>query len=209
MEPMSDWTGRVKLIVSLAAIALYLLPGGGAASAATSASVPAGAGSRGGEGHRIIAILVRHAEKASEEPGDPPLSEKGIQRAEALARLLSAAGVTHLFATPYQRTGQTLAPLAAALGLEVRETEALEADQQVAAIKGLPAGSVAVVAGHSNTIPHMVRLLGGEVSGLVDGPAGPMIRDESYDRMFLVILPATVGGVPVERAQSVELRYGE
>ena len=206
---MSERTGRVKLLVLVAAIALCLLPGGGPTGAATPASNPAGAGPHGGEWHGTIAILVRHAEKATDEPGDPPLSEQGVRRAEALAKLLSAAGVTHLFASQYRRTRQTLAPLASALGLEVREIDANEVDQQVAAIRRLPAGSVAVVAGHANTIPELARLLGGEVPGLVDGAAGPMIGEETYDRMFLVILPAAGGVAPAGRAQTVELRYGE
>jgi hypothetical protein len=65
------------------------------------------------------------------------------------------------------------------------------------------------VAGHSNTVPELVRLLGGEVSGLIDAGHGPMIGDASYDRMFLVILSAAGGTAPADRAQTVELRYGE
>jgi len=39
-------------------------------------------------------ILVRHAEKAAEPREDPPLSDAGRTRAEALARAVSPTGVT-------------------------------------------------------------------------------------------------------------------
>jgi len=155
-------------------------------------------------------FLVRHAEKATEPPGDPSLSAAGEARAEALARMLSGAGVNHLFASEYRRTRDTLAPLADRLGRKVREIPAADPEAQIAALRSLPAGSIAVVAGHSNTVPHLVEMLGGKVFGLVDTGHGPMISDDTYDRMFLLVLPPNGAGAPaIDRAQTVELRYGE
>ena len=57
-------------------------------------------------------FLVRHAEKAKDDPRDPTLSDAGRRRAEALDALLVRVDVTHLFATEYKRTQQTLEPLA-------------------------------------------------------------------------------------------------
>jgi phosphohistidine phosphatase SixA len=194
----------------MAAAALCLLLGGGALyAAAAPAGEDAGPGSRDSESLRTVVILVRHTEKGTDDPKDPSLSAAGVKRAEALARMLSEAGVTHLFASEYRRTRDTLAPLASRLGLEVREVPAGNPEEQVAAIRGLPAGSVAVVAGHSNTVPDLAGLLGGEVSGLVDTGHGPMIDDDSHDRMFLLILPTGGPAGTIERAQTVELRYGD
>src|SRR5690348_2764504 len=62
-------------------------------------------------------ILVRHGEKATDDPRDPSLSPAGEARARALAAMLAKAGVTHLFATQYRRTQATISPLASATGL--------------------------------------------------------------------------------------------
>ena len=70
-------------------------------------------------GRASTVILVRHAEKDRDDPTDPGLTERGIRRAEALAKTLRAAGVTKLYATEYQRTKATLQPLSELLGLPV------------------------------------------------------------------------------------------
>lgn len=50
--------------------------------------------------------------------GDPPLSELGQQQARHVAKRLSAAGLAAIYVTTLQRTAQTAAPLAAALGVD-------------------------------------------------------------------------------------------
>jgi phosphohistidine phosphatase SixA len=151
-------------------------------------------------------FLLRHAEKAESTTNerDPSLSEAGRQRARALARLLGKAKVTHLFSSEFVRTNETLAPLAEAAGLEVQVIPARDGEDQVRALVALPPGSIAVVCGHSNTIPALVAALGGTIDALVDHPTyGPMLGDDEYDRLFVVIRP-----VAGESAQTIELRYG-
>jgi broad specificity phosphatase PhoE len=74
------------------------------------------------------AFIVRHAEKEvgdfpSPELGhqDQPISARGRRQAERLAEYLAgqqgSAPITALYRSGYQRTGQTLAPLAERLGL--------------------------------------------------------------------------------------------
>ncbi len=149
-------------------------------------------------------ILVRHAEKAAlaSAPKDPPLTAEGELRAQALAAMLAAARVTHLFASEYVRTQATLAPLAAATGRPVVVISAADQAALVAALADLPDGAVAVVAGHANTIPELAAALGGEVSGTVATEAGPMLPDDAYDRLF--VLHRRGGG----QTAVVELRYG-
>lgn len=149
-------------------------------------------------------ILVRHGEKATDDPKDPSLSPAGEARARALAATLVGAGVTHCFASELRRTQATLRPLAAAAGLEVAVVPAADPQALVAALRELPPGSVAAVAGHSNTVPALVIALGGSVRGTVDGPAGPALPDDAYDRMFVVHVPA----VKDEPSTTLELRYG-
>ena len=147
----------------------------------------------------VQVFLVRHAEKVADGTRDPLLTEEGEARAEALARLLGEAGVTHLYSTDLERTRRTLAPLPAALESEVRELPARDVQGLLGELQALPAGSVAVVSGHSNTVPWLVRSLGGEVPGLPQGN----LDEKEYDRLFLVTL-ATDGSA----ATSLELRYG-
>lgn len=131
-------------------------------------------------------ILVRHAEKGTDDPRDPTLNEAGLARAAALAELLGGAGVTHLFASEYRRTQDTLAPLAAALGLEVAVHPARDGAGLAGLVGSLPAGSVAVVAGHSNTIPALARALGVTPPGLIDAPGGAVMDEGEYGRVFVI-----------------------
>lgn len=66
-------------------------------------------------------IFVRHAEKADDGTRNPPLNIYGQERAASLAQLLHLSGVVGIYSTPFHRTQQTVKPLAAALGLEVKE----------------------------------------------------------------------------------------
>lgn len=149
-------------------------------------------------------ILARHGEKADDDLLDPSLSPAGEARARALADLLARAGVTHLFATEYRRTQSTLRPLADAAGLEIAVVPAGAPDRLVAALRALPPGAVAVVAGHSNTLPAIIDALGGQVRDTVEEGGQRMLPDHAYDRLFVVTLPSA----PAAAAQTLELRYG-
>ncbi|HEY0138804.1 MAG TPA: phosphoglycerate mutase family protein [Nannocystis sp.] len=145
-------------------------------------------------------FVVRHGEKADDDPRDPTLSPAGQARAGALATTLAHVGVTHLFTSEFRRTQATLRPLADAAKLEPVIIPAADQAALVSAIEALPAGSIVVVAGHSNTVPALVTALGGEARGTVASPAGPVLPDVAYDRLFLVIRSAT------GEVQTLELR---
>jgi phosphohistidine phosphatase SixA len=154
-----------------------------------------------------VVIVVRHAE-AGETRGqdsegnspDPGLSEIGLERSKALAELLADSGVTHLFATEHRRTQDTLQPLAERFGLVVEIIPGGESAAQIERLRELPERSVAVVAGHSNTVPAIVRGLGGELSGTRQTEHGEMIDQDSYDRLFFVTLTTS--------PSLLELSYG-
>ena len=152
----------------------------------------------------VTVIAVRHAEKGADDPRDPGLTKEGSLRAAALAKLLSRAGVTHVYSTTYRRTQATVAPLATSLELEVAGYDPRGLSAFAKQLRALPPGSVAVVAGHSNTTPGLVMALGGEIHGLTKARGGPFLGEEEYDRLFLVTLPKTEGA-----ESCVELRYGE
>jgi len=150
-------------------------------------------------------MLVRHAEKRTDDAIDPALSEAGLRRAQALLELLTNADVTHLFATEYRRTRATLEPLAAVTGLEIRTIEAGQAAAQAAALWALPPGSLAVVAGHANTLPELAIAVGGQLERLTPTRRGDWLGDDEHDRLFVLILPP----VRAEPVRTIELRYGD
>jgi phosphohistidine phosphatase SixA len=153
-------------------------------------------------------ILVRHAEKVivatgAEGAEDPALTAAGQRRAQALARLLGKTGATRLITSEFQRSRDTLAPLAAALGVAVESKPAKEIDALATDLGASSAGSVTVVAGHSNTLPRLAAKLGVPLPGLA---AGSQLGDDEYDRLFVVTLPSSGSAA---RPALVELRYGE
>ena len=62
-------------------------------------------------------VLVRHAEKATDDPKDPSLSDVGRARAARLLVSFDGVPVTAVYATGYRRTQATAQPTAGALAL--------------------------------------------------------------------------------------------
>lgn len=136
-----------------------------------------------------LIYVVRHAERADGGAGagqmqaqnDPLLSKAGEARAAKLAAMLADAGVTAIYATEYRRTQDTVKPLAARLGLNVLSNPAREGDALVAKLKKDHATDVVLVAGHSNSLPALIKAFGG---------GDITIRDDEYDSLFIIV-PAT------------------
>ena len=122
-------------------------------------------------------FIVRHAEKADSSK-DPDLSEAGNARAKALASMLRDAGIARIFATEFKRTQQTAAPLAKMLGLEVKSLAANDSTKLVAALRDET--GKALVVGHTNTIPDLIKALG------ITTPIA--IGENEYDDLFVVQL---------------------
>ena len=129
-------------------------------------------------------IVVRHAEKAAQPADNPPLSAEGSVRADQLADALRNAGVTTIYSTPYDRTRQTAAPLARALGITVTETpipnRSVTAYADDIAARAKRDGGVIVVVGHSNTGGAVIKALGGPDIG--------EISDDRYDDLFILTI---------------------
>ncbi len=106
-------------------------------------------------------FIVRHAEKqqlAGEK--NPPLSERGQQRARALADRLASSGIVELHASQYQRTQLTLQPLAERLALPIQIYEAGAGTALIEHLLDRPCPGPVIVAGHSNTLPELLRAAG-------------------------------------------------
>jgi broad specificity phosphatase PhoE len=131
------------------------------------------------EGFRGTAILIRHAD-VTPEPGGAPdpgprLNAAGQARARELRHVLRDAGVRAIFVTRLRRSQQTAEPLAMKLGIVPRVID--EVDEVVTAIRSLPAASVTLVIGHSNTVPEIIAKLG--------GPLLPTLAATEFDNLFV------------------------
>jgi len=128
-------------------------------------------------------IVVRHAEKATDDKRDPTLSAAGKERAKALAQMLRDEPLVATYATQYRRTQLTAAPSAYASKLRVTVRPAGESAASLAAqIKHKHENGSVLVVGHSNTVPDIVAALSGqEITA---------IADEEFDRYYIVSWPA-------------------
>lgn len=124
-----------------------------------------------------IIYLVRHGEKAAVEK-DPELTTQGKARARNIAAILKSTGIAHVYSSTAQRTRQTAQPLATDLGLQVQVYDPAQSANLVAQVKA--AGGTALVVGHSNTVPELVRLFGGK--------PGSDIGDDEFDRLYQLIV---------------------
>ena len=150
-------------------------------------------------------FLIRHAERAEEPRQDPPLTEKGTARSEALARLLSNAGIKAIYTSTFARTKLTAEPLAKQLGItpaalslklnpsNPRQIAEESTKETVDKIMSHAGGSVLVI-GHSNSIPDVIKRLGADVA--------PAIDEKKFDDLFVV----TVYGKG--KAKVAHLKYG-
>jgi broad specificity phosphatase PhoE len=122
--------------------------------------------------------IVRHAEKGTEGK-DPDLTADGQVRARNIATILQKAGVTHVFSTPTARTHETAQPLAERAGVKVEDYDPRAPQALVDKVRSLD--GVVLVVGHSNTVPALVRLFGGE-------EADKEIPETEFNRLYQLTL---------------------
>ncbi len=131
-----------------------------------------------------LVFIVRHAERADGNASmlmgksDPPLSEMGRLRAARLAEMLRDAGIQSIYTTEFRRTQETAMPLATELKIKPMQIPMDHTKALIESLRTKEAGKIVLVVGHSNTIPSIVRDLGGPKIS---------IEDKDYDNLFLVV----------------------
>jgi broad specificity phosphatase PhoE len=156
----------------------------------------------------VTVFLTRHAERmgGGAMSNDDSLSPAGRERADLLARMLADAGIVKIFVSEYKRTQETAAPLSRKLNLTPQPVLQAETARLAAAIRALKAGAVLVV-GHSNTLPDIVKALG--------GGAIPKIAEDEFDNLYVLTVSGKTAAVvrlhygtprPLPRVASVNLR---
>jgi len=125
-----------------------------------------------------VVVIVRHGEKAANGGSDPDLSSAGYARADALARILKDSGITAIFTTEFKRTQETAAPTATSAHVAPTVVAAKDTAALVAKLRQLSGN--ALVVGHGDTIPNIIKALG--INNTVNIP------DADYSELFIVIL---------------------
>lgn len=124
-----------------------------------------------------VIFIVRHAEKATTGGNDPALSPQGQKRAKALANILKDSQITAVFVTEFKRTQETAAPTARAAHVSPTVIPANNIGVLVEKLRTLNGN--ALVVGHGNTIPDLLRALG------IATPVS--IPEDDYAEIFAVV----------------------
>ena len=103
--------------------------------------------------------------------------------------MLKDKNITAIYATEFKRTQQTAAPLATALGLTATTVQSKDKDALVAKLRS--SNGNALVVGHGNTIPDLIKALG------ISEPIN--IGENDYDNLFVLVL--------AEKPQLIRLHY--
>ncbi len=134
-------------------------------------------------GEKVERLDIADSGKDTRDVKDPPLSMVGMARAEKSSQMLSATNITAIYVTQYQRTAMFAAPLAKRQGIT---PTVMPAADTAALIKRIAAHSadadadaVALVVGHSNTVPLILKRL-----GVVEAVT---LNEDEYDNLFLVM----------------------
>ena len=144
-------------------------------------------------------ILIRHADRdvppvgTPDDPG-PSLSDKGIARSKTLVHVLSTAGIQAVYTSHFTRAKMTAKPFLVAHSdlPTVRLDAATELKDHILTHH---AGQTVLVVGHSNTVPELIKLLG--------GPSLPIIDDCEFDNLFVLVKHGAT------KASVSKLKYGE
>ena len=127
--------------------------------------------------------LVRHAEKAENTmASDVPLSEAGMQRAQALSEMLKNKKIGTIYSTDYLRTKSTAQPLADKIGITIQAYDPSDStfiSRMINTGNKDKEGNMLIV-GHSNTVDDIVNNLAG--SRVVPGD----LPDTQYGDLYII-----------------------
>ena len=123
-------------------------------------------------------FVIRHTEKAAEGV-DPDITEAGRERAAAWARLLSDAGLDHVFTSDAKRTQETGKIIAGHLGLPIDSLPVADITDLVDTLEFDHEHQNVLIVGHTETIPGILERLGAEDQ--------VKLGQEDYDNLFVLV----------------------
>lgn len=110
-------------------------------------------------------FVMRHLHTPQGER-DPDLLPEGQRSAQALVQMVGRPAA--IYVTPYKRTQQTAAAVAARYGLTPIVYDPADTPGLIARVRAGPLP--ALIVGHSNTVPDIVQQLGGTRPGDLTHP---------------------------------------
>ena len=139
-------------------------------------------------------ILVRHAEKASEDK-DPELTDDGKARALELKYILKHVKLDAVYSTDFKRTRETVDTVAKSKGLPVLIYDHKNNDFINTVIKKHRGGKI-LISGHSNSTPHQINLITGKKTF-------NKLDEKIYDNIFIVTI------TKAKEISILRLRFGK
>jgi phosphohistidine phosphatase SixA len=131
-------------------------------------------------------LFVRHTDTDASVAEDPPLSERGRQRAQVLADFLQdvdvVAGVNAIFVGHNKRTEQTAAVLAGRLGLAVEARDQDNVVSYIGYVKRHHVGEIVLVIADGEMIPAMIDELHGS-------KRLPPFDPKDFNELYIVTSP--------------------
>lgn len=136
-------------------------------------------------------VLVRHAEKAADDPSDPDLLPEGYARADRLAGHFKDWDFDQIYSTQYKRCMLTVQPISIQKRLE---TDIYNADNLIEFAEQLKKAEhrSILIAGHSNTNPQLINYL-------IDEYVFEEIASDEYDGIYIVTLAKGKSDVKIMR----------
>jgi broad specificity phosphatase PhoE len=126
-------------------------------------------------------ILVRHAELQGAAMADAKslsLSPDGKARAQRLAGMLKDSGVGAIYVSEFARTMQTADPLSREIGRKQIVVPKSESPELAERLRKEQPGQVVLLVGHTDTLPGLIRALG--------GPQDVKIDAKDYGNIFIL-----------------------
>lgn len=123
-------------------------------------------------------ILIRHAESKMDGSINPGLSNTGKETAQKLANVLKDINISTIITTNTNRAKETAGPIAAIRAIEPRVIDSVE-ETVHALSEQIGYNETALVVGHVNTIPQIIKHL-----------KGPQVMIGEYDfrKMYIVTM---------------------
>lgn len=146
-----------------------------------------------GCGTETTFLIARHADRVANQDA---LSPEGLARAQELVHVGEKAGIAAIYRSDTERARQTVAPIAAALGITPEIYPANNTAVLVSQIFVEHRGGKVFVVGHSKTVPQIILAAG--------GPSLPNIADGEFDNLFVLTVCRCRRGL----ATLVDLQYG-
>ena len=134
-------------------------------------------------------LLARHADRNGKAD---ELTEAGMKRAQDLVRALEKTTIDAVYHSEFARTAATAKPLCESRRLTPQVIPAAETAKLIAELRGHP-GRTSLVVGHSNTVPEIVKALGGSEF---------TIAENEFDDLVVVTLRGS------EAPSVLRLQYG-